>query len=365
MANGWIDVLDSYHLSGWAIEEDRKTPERVAIYVDGREIALIRPTLFRQDLCELGFGDGWVGFRFYFPEPIGIDEPARVVARALSSGEILPQRVDGEVLREGNTVEPNLKPRILSHVRQGEPARPRPAEASAAPPPATPSLFAHAANGALMARFCSLGLNCEFGFAQNKCGADPFDLFRWAWTPLPILIALLRQRFAGLGDPANLSVELNQFGEYMVCNSRYELLWHSYVQKDRMTPERLLKREAARLPRQSEMLIEDLTAGSRIFVRTEHEFEAAQIEALRAALRSYGPGTLLLVTLADAAHPCGTVEVAGDRLLRGYIAEFADLRDVPAYTRADRWLRICENAARLIEDGRSLAAASREESVAA
>jgi hypothetical protein len=38
-------------------------------------------------------------------------------------------------------------------------------------------------NAAVMQRFCSLGLNCEFGEAQRKCGIEPLDLLRWASTP--------------------------------------------------------------------------------------------------------------------------------------------------------------------------------------
>jgi hypothetical protein len=54
---GHIDVLDSRHVCGWALEADRKTPDRVIIYVDGEEIAQIRPTLFRADLRDAGLGD--------------------------------------------------------------------------------------------------------------------------------------------------------------------------------------------------------------------------------------------------------------------------------------------------------------------
>lgn len=363
MALGSVDILDNYQVSGWAVESDRRTPDWVAIYLDGREIALVRPTLFRQDLREAGLGEGRAGFRYYFPEPIGIEASARVVVRSLSSGEVLPQQAGEETLREGNTVAPRAEARIAPAVPAPE-APPRPAEPPAVPPPAAPSPFAQPANAALMARFCSLGLGSEFGVAQHRCGADPLDLLRWTTTPLPVLIALLGERFAGLGDPANLNAIADQSGEYVVYNTRYDFPWRSFLREDQTTRERVLRREAARLPRQAEALIADLGAGRRIFVRAEPEFDAARIERLIAALRSYGPVTLLLVTLADAEHPCGTVEVAGDMLLRGYIAEFADFRDVPAHTRADRWLRICENAARLVEGGRSLAAASDESAAA-
>lgn len=335
MALGWIDVLDHYQVSGWALEADGKTPDRVAIDIDGEEIAIVRPTLFRPDLREAGLGDGRAGFRFCFPEPIGLDRPARVVVRALSCGEILPQRVGEEMRREGNTVGPDPQAPIAPHV----PAT-----------PAAPLPSAQPARAALMARFCHLGESGEFGLVQHRCGADPADLLRWTTTPLPVLIALLGQRFAGLGDPACLEVSADPSGDYVVRHARYDFSWPAFVREGEMTAEEVARRERARLPLQADRLIEDLREGGRIFVRTEGAPEAARIEALVAALRAYGRAPLLLVTPADPAHPCGAVESAGDGLLRGYLAEGAAGAEALA-ARADRWLRLCENAVRLIEGG--------------
>lgn len=41
-------------------------------------------------------------------------------------------------------------------------------------------------------RFESLGENCEFGFALRKCGNEDSQLLRWAVTPFPALIDLVR-----------------------------------------------------------------------------------------------------------------------------------------------------------------------------
>jgi len=112
---GHIDRLDSRQVVGWALEADRKTPDRVTIYVDGREIAQVRPTLFRPDLLDAGLGDGWSGFRFYFPTLVGIREPANVVVRAASSGEILPHTVGDQTFLAGKAVEAAF----WSSLRQG------------------------------------------------------------------------------------------------------------------------------------------------------------------------------------------------------------------------------------------------------
>lgn len=89
MSNGWVDVVDGFQVAGWALEDDGKTPARVTIYLDGEELATISPTIFRPDLRDAKLGDGWSGFRFYFPTPIGIDKPARVTVRLASSGKVL------------------------------------------------------------------------------------------------------------------------------------------------------------------------------------------------------------------------------------------------------------------------------------
>jgi SAM-dependent methyltransferase len=100
---GYVDLIDSRQVAGWALQADRKTPDRVIIYVNDREIAQVCPTLFHPGLREAGLGDGWSGFRFYFPTLVGVREPAKVVVRAASSGEFLPHTVEGETLC---TVEP-------------------------------------------------------------------------------------------------------------------------------------------------------------------------------------------------------------------------------------------------------------------
>jgi SAM-dependent methyltransferase len=112
---GHVDLLDSRQVVGWALEADRKTPDRVIIYVDGKEIAQIRPTFFRPDLRDAGLGDGWSGFRFYFPTLVGVREPTNVVVRSASSGEIHPHTVGEETFLTGRVVEAAFR----SSLRQG------------------------------------------------------------------------------------------------------------------------------------------------------------------------------------------------------------------------------------------------------
>jgi SAM-dependent methyltransferase len=94
-SRGCIDEVDAYKIVGWALQPDQETPDRIIISVDGNDIACVTPTVFRGDLRDLGLGDGWAGFRYFFPEPVGSARPARVVARSASTGQPLPRDVNG------------------------------------------------------------------------------------------------------------------------------------------------------------------------------------------------------------------------------------------------------------------------------
>src|SRR5260221_3025006 len=62
----------------------------------------------------------------------------------------------------------------------------------------------------LMMQFESLGENCEFGLVQRRCGAEPLGLLRFASAPLPVLLAGLRARFEGLGDPGEIDIQISE-----------------------------------------------------------------------------------------------------------------------------------------------------------
>ena len=64
---------------------------------------------------------------------------------------------------------------------------------------------------------------------------------------------------------------------------------------------------------------------------------------LFAALRRFGPNTLLFVTLTDAAHPSVTVEARLPGFLVGYIERFAP-RENAHDLLLDQWITICRKA---------------------
>lgn len=206
----------------------------------------------------------------------------------------------------------------------------------------------------LMLRFESLGQNCEFGLVQRRCGAEPLGLLRFASTPLSHLLAAFDGDFEGLGSPDAIDIIPSPNGtEYLISDSRYGLLYHAWVRIGEMAPEDVHRREARRLPILLRKLLQDFLESDKTFIfRGMGALPEEEIMPLAAALRRFGPNTLLYVTLADGAHRSGTVEQRIPGFLVGYIDRFAPSENAHDLLLND-WIRICRNAYAIrVEAGR-------------
>ena len=197
----------------------------------------------------------------------------------------------------------------------------------------------------LMMRFESLGENCEFGLAQRRCGAEPLGLLRFASAPLPVLLAGLRGRFEGMGDPEQIDIQVStDRQEYLVVDKCFGFLYHPWVLVGEADPEDIRRREVKRLPFLRRKLIEDLEEAGKIFVyRGMHRLPQPLVLRLVAAVRTYGPATLLWVEQQDRDHPASSVEWIVPGLLKGYIDRFAPAENAHALS-LDCWIAICRNA---------------------
>jgi hypothetical protein len=197
---------------------------------------------------------------------------------------------------------------------------------------------------ALMLQFESLGENCEFGLVQRRCGADPLGLLRFASAPLPALLPALQARFEGIGDWDRIEVRVSgNRQEYLVHDRRFGFLYHPWVLIGEATAEDIHRREAKQLPLLRRKLIEDLEEARKIFVyHGMRPLNEAQVRGLAAAMRAYGPTTLLWVELQDEAHPAGTIDCLGAGLLKGYIDRFAPGENAHDLSLAG-WIALCQN----------------------
>jgi len=206
----------------------------------------------------------------------------------------------------------------------------------------------------LMRRFESLGENCEFGLVQRRCGYEPLGLLRFASAPYGLLLRALRERFSGMAAPDMLAVELSENGrEYMVQDRRFGFLYHAWVKAGEAAPADIVKREHQRVPLLVRKLLEDLADGAKIFVyRSMIPLTEAQARDLAAAIRGCGPGTLLWLERADAAHPAGSVQWVAPGLLKGHIDRFAPGENAHDFS-LDCWIEVCRSAARLADEAQA------------
>jgi hypothetical protein len=218
-------------------------------------------------------------------------------------------------------------------VAAGERAAPRPS---------------HLPDDDLMSSFESLGENCEFGLVQRQCGVEPIGLLRFASAPLPKLLKALHARFAGLGEAANVHVELSSNGrEYMILDRQYGFYTHAWVLANEATASEVHAREVRRIPLLRRKLIEDLEAGEKIFVF--HGMAPLKLDEARqllVAIRSYGPGTLLWVEIAEQPENSGTVAWVEPGLMKGQIDRFAPGENAHDLS-LECWRRLCRSALKL------------------
>jgi hypothetical protein len=209
----------------------------------------------------------------------------------------------------------------------------------------------------LLTRLESLGDNCEFGLVQRHFGAEPLGLFRWAGISPDYLALALSSRLEGFGELQNTQIELFNGSEYFLKDKRGWFEMHTFIREGQVPYQRMFEQQLRRLQFLSRKLIEDLTEARKIFLykRRDGEVSDADIAAIHAAIRGYGAVTLLIVRLADAEHPDGSVVVRSDGLLLGYLARVSinAVREEIAY---ESWYRLCLNVLRALCGEDALAA---------
>lgn len=192
--------------------------------------------------------------------------------------------------------------------------------------------------------FRSLGGNCEFGFVQRYCGAEPSGLFRFSFTPLDALIHGLETDFAAYGAPGDLRVEAHPSGTYY-CRSEHANIWANTARRlGEIDPDTLLEREYGRIAHLKRHMLDELAQGSKILVRKVGLGESeADIARLAGAIRRHGPSTLLLVDAAGSDDRAPPVRRIAEGILAGSVQRFAP--DERAWDLdLEPWLRLCDGA---------------------
>lgn len=200
----------------------------------------------------------------------------------------------------------------------------------------------------VVGEFESLGFNCEFGFAQRAFDAEPLGLLRFSSTKLNALLTALRTDFAGVGAP-EFTLLHPAWGnlEYALADSRYGFTSHTFIKpvSSKEEYEKIFERQCKRTIFLKDKLLSDLRNAEKIFLYYDYNrLEDDHINELFAALRRFGPNSLLCVRPAEKDHPGGIVNLMQSDLAIGYIEQFAKPEDIPGTTLASSWLEICRKA---------------------
>ena len=211
----------------------------------------------------------------------------------------------------------------------------------------------------LTVAFESLGLNCEFGFVQREVGAEPISLLRFNGLPFRRLMKGVRNGFAGLAEGDNLEIRLiPELIEFMGYEAQYLMIYHTARHPPESDAKTLLGTERMKLRFLARKLMEDLSDGEKIFVLKKDEgLLLEEVMPLIDIVTGSG-GTLLWVTLADADHPAGSVDLVERQLMLGYVDRFAKLARGPGDISHSIWQTMLANAYALRQGQDKLIAAS-------
>lgn len=206
----------------------------------------------------------------------------------------------------------------------------------------------------ILTHFQSLGESCEFGLLQRRYKLEPISLFRWASTSIDPLIHALDTDFAGVGDPKNTRLLVGHGDEYVVKDIRHGFDMHSFVKVDQVDSEKFHIAQSKRLQFLTRRFREDAAAADQIMVRfTNLAIDQAQIRRLFAALRRFGPVTLLHVMKAERPEQVGQVAWLEPGLMVGAIDRFGRTPQGGWDLSYNAWMNLCANALAMWSQGAS------------
>jgi hypothetical protein len=187
--------------------------------------------------------------------------------------------------------------------------------------------------------------NCELGFFQRACGAEPINLLRFANCHSPSVYQGLMNGFAGLGDDLRVEPSNDFWGEWMTFDPLYELRVHTFVKTGTIPHAKMLGREIARLRFLRDKLLDGVDNARKVFVMSWPGWLMPREEcmAFALALSRRAPSTVLYVATDIPDMAPGSVELWAPGVLRAHIRELATaqtLEGVPLRA----WLEICVNA---------------------
>ena len=205
----------------------------------------------------------------------------------------------------------------------------------------------------VMAKFASIGCDCEFGFAQRAIGIEPLGLLRFAGTrTLFNLIHHLKTGFSDVLEPGCFRADILGFGdhaEWFLGNVAGNYVFHTWQHPDSITRDAIIAQTESRVRYLVRSLIEDIEDGEKIFLYKSFEYlDHHEILALDRALGEYGRPKLFCVTRPVPGRPTGSLTQLSSHIVHGF---FRGMLDSGQLGDRDGWLSLCHAAHRMFEGG--------------
>lgn len=195
---------------------------------------------------------------------------------------------------------------------------------------------------ALMARFGSLGVDCEFGFAQRHVGIEPLGLFRFAGTHgLWNMLRHLDEDFAELTTPGAFTASING-DEWFLGTATGTYVFHTWQHPNSISYHDIVRQTEQKVTYLARSLIEDFEDGEKIWIyKSLDDIDVHEVLSLHRSINRHGPNKLVWVSPATSANPHGSLEWVTPLMLRGYLAGMTDNGQL---SNASAWVALCRRS---------------------
>jgi hypothetical protein len=204
------------------------------------------------------------------------------------------------------------------------------------------------------ASFESLGHRCAYGLFQQRFGAHPVGLLRFAGLSTPRLVHNLVTRFDRLGDAENLRAFIPENSKgpyklYRIYDQHAEIWYNTSHRMEEAEPQEVVALAARRLPFLRRKFLEELELAEKIFVlNSPWPMTEPEALAIFVALDLYGRNRLLW-TNQDGTMPVGAIT----RLSAGFYYGQLDRLGFEGDSSDTAWCSLIANAAALRDEERT------------
>ena len=195
----------------------------------------------------------------------------------------------------------------------------------------------------LAAKFDCLGNDCEFGFVQRKCGAEPLGLFRFSNPEHDVILRAVSSAYADVATGCDVELDKQvPRREWIVVDRPNRLREHTFIYEGDQEASTVRAKQLARIAFLRRNAIENLLNAARIYViKAGQGHLTREITAnIAAALQAPGPNMLLWVEPGDEV---GRIDDYGNGLLRGTIDRLTVQPNGPSFSFAG-WLAVLVGA---------------------